>query len=152
VPILMTIVLLVHWIKPPPTYNFRMTDWEEFTEELEIRLADMPAPVPLTSKALFQVAIEDLTGMIQDTICTTIPTSKPSPHAKRWWNKELSNLKKKKNRLSSSSYKNHTMSKHPAHEQHRKIGNEYGEAIMLLRMLVQRPLRVPRALRSGAGS
>jgi hypothetical protein len=107
-----------------------MMDWEEFNEELEARLAEIPAPTPLASKILFHAAVEALTGTIQDMIHTTVPITKPSPHAKRWWNKELLNLKKKKNRLSSSSYKNRAISKHPAHEEHRKICNEYGEAII----------------------
>jgi hypothetical protein len=129
-PILTTIELAAWQSELPTMYNYRMMDWEEFNKELEARLADIPAPVLLTSKVQFHMAIEALTGMIQDTTHTMVLVSKPSPHAKQWWNKELLNIKKKKNRLSSSSYKNRAISKHLAHKEHRKICNEYREAII----------------------
>jgi hypothetical protein len=78
-----------------------MVDWEEFNKELEARLVDIPPPEILATEPQFQAAVHDITKTLRDVIHTTVTLTKPSPHSKRWWNKDLSNLKKKKNKLSS---------------------------------------------------
>ena len=37
--------------------------------------------------------------------CWLVPMSKPSPYVKHWWMKELTELKKEKNRLSNCAYR-----------------------------------------------
>jgi hypothetical protein len=86
-------------------------------------------PETIKTKVQFLAAVNGLTGVIQDAICTTVPTSKPSLHFKQWWNKELSTLKKRKNKLSSISYKNCAIQDHHSHEEHRQIWNKYGNKI-----------------------
>jgi hypothetical protein len=51
--------------------------------QLEARLEDIPEPVILMAKPQFHAMVKALTGMLQDIIQTTVPMSKPSPHAKR---------------------------------------------------------------------
>ena len=75
------------------------------------------------------IAVASLTGAIQDTIHKIVPTLRLSPHAKRWWNKELSALKRKKNQLSNASYKYRAVLDHPIHGEHRKVRNLYGNEI-----------------------
>lgn len=72
-----------------PTHNFRMVDWEDFNEKLEIRLDKLPKPGPIPSNEIFQKRVEDLTKAIQQTIQEAVPMTRPSPHMKRWWSKEL---------------------------------------------------------------
>jgi hypothetical protein len=130
VPILTILELPAPRINSSPTYNFWMTDWDDFREELGIRIADIPAPTIISNNAQFQAAVQDLTWVLQDVICMSVPMSKPSPHAKHWWKKELLNLKKKKKKLSSVSYKNCTIQDHLSHAEHRQVRNKYGEAII----------------------
>src|ERR1700690_2653779 len=114
----------------PPSHNFRMTDWKAFNEELAACLVDIPLPTALTTEIDFQDVVNNLTSTLQDVIRTTVPMTKPCPHSKRWWNKDLSDLKKAKNKLSSTSYKFRAVPDHPSHEQHRAVRNQYGDAIL----------------------
>ena len=72
VPILTMLEFPVEHITAPPTYNFRLTDWGEFRAELTTRLLDIAAPGPITTEAAFHDAVSELTGVVQDTICTTV--------------------------------------------------------------------------------
>ena len=72
-----------------------------------------------------------LTVAIQEAIHKKVPMSQPSLHAKWWWNKELSALKRKKNQLSDASYKFRTVPDHPIHKEHRKVRNQYGNEIRM---------------------
>ena len=76
-------------------------------------------------------SVAGLTAAIQDTIHKKVPMLRLSPHTKRWWNKELSALKKKKNQLSNASYTFRAVPDHPIHEEHRKIRNQYGNEIQV---------------------
>jgi hypothetical protein len=131
VPILTTVELPARHTVIPPTYNFRMEDLEEFNKELEARLVDIPPPATLATEPQFQAAVHHITEMLRDIIHTTVTLAKPSPHSKHWWNKDLSNLKKKKNKLSSLLYKYRAIRDHPIHKEHRQIRNKYLEAILL---------------------
>ena len=102
-----------------------MMDWKEFREELELQLSELPAPRQLTSEATLLGTIDGLMRAIQDTVQAKVPVSRQSPHSKRWWNKELSMLKRKKNQLSNASYKYRAVPDHPIHEEHRVIRNQY---------------------------
>ena len=42
-------------------------------------------------------AIDMLVNALLETINEVVPLSKPSPYAKHWWTKELTNLKREKN-------------------------------------------------------
>lgn len=117
VPILTTLELPVRCITTPPVYNFWMTDWKDVNEELGARLVNTPLPVILMFKAQFQVAVQSLTETIQDVICITVLLSKASPHSKCWWNKTLLSPKKKKNKLSTLSYKSCATRDHHLHEE-----------------------------------
>ena len=58
-----------------------------------------------------------------------MPLSKPVPHSQRWWNEELTALKKRLNKLNNESYKYRAIADHPTHNAHQDICNKYGEAI-----------------------
>src|SRR3981189_178279 len=130
VPILTIIDLPLERKPSPASPNFRMTDWKDFKEELAIRLTDIPLPTSLTTEDKFQAAVNNLTSTLQDVIRTTVPVSRPCPHSKRWWSKELLDLKKRKNKLSGISYKYRAVLDHPSHEQHKAVRNQYGDAIV----------------------
>ena len=92
-------------------------------------MTEIPEPVVLSTDADFQVAVCNLTEVLQDTIRTTVPHSQPSLHSKCWWSNELTPLKRRKNKLSNASYKYHALPDHPVHEEHRAIRRSYSEAI-----------------------
>jgi hypothetical protein len=135
VPILTVIDLSLECKVSPLSPNFRMSDWKVFNEELEARLVDILLPAILKTEAEFQDTVTNLTSMLQDVIHTTVPVSKPCLHSKRWWSKELSNLKKAKNKLSSYSHKYRAVSDHPSHEQHKAVRKQYGDTIVKAKQL-----------------
>ena len=83
----------------------------------------------LIDEAQFQRAVNDLTQAIQMTIEAVVPLSQPSPHSRRWWNKELSQLKKQVNWLASQSYKFRAIVNHSSHSEFRMAQGKYGDAI-----------------------
>jgi len=114
---------------PAQSYNFRMTDWSTFKQELEARLVDIPLPAPITSEDQFRSAVNDLTGVLQDVIRTTVPANKPCPHSRRWWSVELSELRKRKNKLSDEAYKFRAQPDHWSHADLTQVRTEYGAEI-----------------------
>ena len=86
------------------------------------RLGDIGEPSHLNTNSQVQDAIKELTGMIQDTIRTTVLLLGLISHTKRWWSDELTNLKKQKNK-SSESYKYSSAPSHLVHEQHSIVRN-----------------------------
>ena len=93
------------------------------------QLAAMPDPGTLLNEVQFQRAADDLTAALQAAIELAVPMSKPSPHSCRWWNEDLSWLKKDMNRLGGASYKYRAIADHLSHSQYKEIWNKYGLAI-----------------------
>jgi len=114
---------------PKQSHNFRMADWNKFREELTTKITGIPEPHPITTDEELQQVATNLTKAIQESIQATIKLNSPCPHSKRWWNKDLDDLRKKVNKLSRQSYRNRALPNHESHEAHRKASNEYRDAI-----------------------
>ena len=95
-------------IPSDPSYNFRTADWDDFKE-----------------------AGNNLTQALLQTIEETITRCKPCLDAKRWWNRELSALRKEQNILRSKLYKNRAITKHPSHRELRRKSRKYEKAILI---------------------
>ena len=102
--ILTTLELPLSRVAAPEMSNFRMIDWVAFHEALVAQLVDIPSQAPLGSGDVFQTAVAGLTGALQATIQAAVPLTRPCLHSKHWWSRGLSDLKRKKNKLSSLSY------------------------------------------------
>ena len=94
----------------------------------------IPEPAVLQDDAQFQHVVTSLTTAIQATTNAVVLLSKPVPHSRRWWNKELSALKKHLNKLNNESYRYRALADHPVHDAHRNTRNEYSEAIKRAKM------------------
>ncbi|KAG2117620.1 hypothetical protein DEU56DRAFT_717608, partial [Suillus clintonianus] len=103
--------------------NYRDVDWDEFRGALTRNLADIPPPIIITSEEQFQLAAANLNSAIKRTMEEKVPKTKPSPHAKRWWTKELTQMLKQKNESSGQSYKYRALPEHHIHEEHRQYHN-----------------------------
>jgi ribonuclease HI len=131
VPILTTIEIPVKKAPTTSSYNYRLTDWDKFREELSSRLLDLERRDTIANAQEVHEAVKELTETLQDVIRTTVPQPKPTPHSKRWWSNRLTILKKKKNKLSNISYRYRALPDHISHEEHRKARNEYGKEILI---------------------
>ena len=57
-------------------------------------------------KDKFEGIVNLFVNTINEVLDKEVPTTQPSPFMKRWWTKELTDLKKEKKRLSNLLYKN----------------------------------------------
>ena len=116
-------------IVPEPYRAYRVVDWKAFRKNLSWQLESIPGSQMIRSDSQFQCAVAELTGAIQATIAAVVPFVKLALHSRRWWNGELSALKKQLNRLNNQSYRFRALTDHPIHVEHREACNKYSEAI-----------------------
>lgn len=117
VPIVSILDLSLAHVEQAPSPNFRLVDWAAFRANLEERLASSPLPVVsyLTSEEEFIRAVSTLTSCIQTTIASHVPLSRPSPHSKRWWTRELADLRRDMTRTARQAYKFRDLPGHVSH-------------------------------------
>lgn len=84
-----------------PSFNFREANWDKFKKNLQLKLTALPDPITINNEEQLNNAMSQLTSALQDTIQESIRKTKPRPDAKRWWNSDLNNMKKRLNRLRS---------------------------------------------------
>ena len=129
-PIQTTFLLDVPRVTPRTYRNFRKVEWNEFRTNLALRLADLPDPTnPLTTREQFDAMLAVLMNVLTATIQETVPITKPPPFAKRWYSKELNNMRREVSRLGRRSYKLRNSKEHPIHGEYRKLRNQYGNQI-----------------------
>lgn len=108
-----------------PTRNMRDADFTAINEKLRERLALRCPAIRIRHKEDVETTVNTLVDIINEVIDEEVPASKPSPFAKRWWTKELTELKKEKNRLSNLSYKHRGMPDAPVHAKHKEAVNTF---------------------------
>jgi hypothetical protein len=127
-PILTVLDLEVPRAVVTPRRNWRDVDWKKFNKDLNTSLAPLP-PLPLASAEEFQAMARHLTQAITVTMENVVPHSKPCPHSKRWWTRDLSNLRQQVNQLSRKAYQMRGLPLHPCHEELKLLKNEYANEI-----------------------
>ena len=105
--------------------NFRNVDWEEFHKELSVQIAKLPPPAPIVNQRQMDYSCDSLTKAIQRTIGTQVPTTSLSPKSKRWWTKELTQLRREANKLGRQSYDRRRDLEHAIHEKHSAAAKNY---------------------------
>ena len=98
----------------------RKANFADLNEKLRTHLEMRSPAARINRREDIDGAAESLVSIIKETIEEEIPLSKPSPYAKRWWTKELTELKKEKNRISNLSYKQHGLPDAPIHAMHKE--------------------------------
>ena len=109
--------------------DFRNMNIETFNTALQTKLTNNSPAHMITSMEAFHTKVDQVTAIIQETIQEQIPIRKPCPFSKRWWNPDLTALKKKKNRLSNKAYRLRDIINHPIIEEHKKATREFAEAV-----------------------
>jgi len=112
--------------------NYRAVNWKEFEEHLNKALAQLPPPGPLVTEEDFQRTARSIDLALRDTVEEHVPKSKPCPHTRRWWTKELTDLRKRSNQLSRISHKFRALPDHTCHraskDAHNKLASEIFKA------------------------
>ena len=129
-PIVTNIELPQSRIPPDPTFNFRTADWDDFRRALSAKLDLLPRPAQIRDVQHLEETGNNLTRIIQETIKEKVTENKPRPDAKRWWNSDLSKMRKELNRLRKESFQNRAIANHPSHRELRKKSRIYGRSII----------------------
>jgi ribonuclease HI len=128
-PIISILELPVARSSAPPLRNFREADFVKLNEALDTRLKrDSPA-IHISTKEEFHDKVNLLMDIIQQTVAEHVPETKPCPYTKRWWTKELSDLKNAKNRLSNKAHKFRDIIDHPDKIKHKEAVNAFAETL-----------------------
>jgi len=130
-PIISVIDLTYIPSKQVERFNFKNVDWDNYNATLERHLMELTAMLanPLDTMEKTERATNLLFEAISDTTREVVPPIKITPHTKRWWNNELTLLRRAKNRASADHYKWHGLPEHPCHANYRTLSREFTRAI-----------------------
>ena len=109
--------------------NFREADWESFRNELSAQLAKFPPPTLIKNQSQMDSSCENLTKALQRTIDLKIPVSTPTPKSKRWWTKELTQLRHRTNKMGRQSYQLCHNTSHVIHGLHTVAVKNYRKVL-----------------------
>lgn len=128
-PIVTEIDLSIPRTSTHPTRNMHTANFDIINDKLRERLTTRCTAAQITTKEDLETTVNKLVDILNEVIDEEVPVTKPSPYAKRWWTKELTDLKKEKNRLSRISYRYRATPNHPVHKQHREAANNLSNRI-----------------------
>jgi hypothetical protein len=128
-PILMVLRLEVAITEAKAIPNFFSVNWEDFRYELRKQLDKAQVPAHISNQMQLDEHCEELTEALQEAIRVVVPAEKPMSKSKRWWTKELSQLRTHTNKLGRAAYKLRGDPEHRAHEEHKVAKSKYQNAI-----------------------
>jgi hypothetical protein len=109
--------------------NFREVDWGNFKESLDKHLQRRTIRTPIRNQRQLDDHCERLTLAIKSTIGDTVPITKICDKSKRWWTKELSQMRKHANKLGRIAYGSKDNATHAVHEEHKKAVKLYEKTL-----------------------
>ena len=124
-PILTELNLRANVVAEGEIPNFRNVDWEDFRKELSAQLNKFPPPTPIDNQRQLDFGCDSLTKAIQRTIAIQVPVTNLSPKSKRWWTKELTQLRRDANKLGRQSYDRRHDPEHVIHGKHSAAAKNY---------------------------
>ena len=128
-PILMELNLDIGTNEAEPHLNFRDIDWDDFAKELGKRLSALEPVTQIITQRHLDHCCNDLTKAIQGTIEEMVPSTDPTPKSKRWWTKELTQLRSHANKLGRLSYARRDMPEHMIYTVHKEAAKRYDKVL-----------------------
>ena len=92
-PIIIEMDLAIASTRKTAVWNFKDVSWNNFQSKLAGKLAQGGIPNFIKTQGELNTICSKLTSTIQETITEIVPLAQVSPHAKRWWTKELTELR-----------------------------------------------------------
>ena len=127
--IVITLDMPVTRNKNTPALNYRATDWGEFRTVLTRELAHMPKTNYISTKEELDKALNNLETAILNTAKEVVPRRKPSPYAKQWWTKELSQLRQETRKKVRQANKLEGWPLHSVHVEARNAKTRYTDMV-----------------------
>jgi len=112
-----------------PTLNYREVDWKKFNNKLKAELSQIGPSRLLATREEFQEAARGLEGALRNTVAEEVPKTRPHPHNKRWWTKDLTKLRNDLKVLSKASHSFRAVPDHPSHRMRKEKVAKYDKAI-----------------------
>ena len=119
-------------VSAPGSLDFRNGDWADINSKLKARLEERSPAAQLRSKEEFLAKVDSVISIIKEVLGEELTEPKPSPFSRRWWTKELMNLKRAQNRLSSKSYKLREVCDHSVHQEYKVAVNKFKETMVAI--------------------
>lgn len=128
-PVLTALNLEIPIAQPANIRNYREVDWGEFRESLTNHLDKLDNAKQITNQEQLNVSCDALTRAIQAAIEDSIPITKICSKSKRWWTKELTQMRRRMNKLGRETYKLRNLPAHPVHEEHAEAIKTYDRTL-----------------------
>ena len=128
-PISIVLDLLVCRAEATPLFNMVDTDFAAINKNLAESIADQCPPMEISTQAELNMAVDALVNAIQEMLTQHVPCNKPCPYMKRWWSRELSDLKAEKNKSSNRAYRLQGIPDHPVHTKHKEAAHRLSNCI-----------------------
>ena len=113
----------------PPKLNWHQVDWSKFQKQLLHQLTNLPPPTEILTIEEFDMRLTGLNTVINTTVAAIMPVSSPSPYAKRWWTKQLSQAQVSMRQAARSAKKASSDAQHPNHREYCIKHNMYTNLI-----------------------
>jgi hypothetical protein len=109
--------------------NFRNVDWENFRKTLEESLSEYGLPRTIKDQGELDQECSRLTTALQTTIQKEVPTAEIGPKSKRWWTKELTQLRREASKLGRKASQHKDEPNNPIHAESIKVKKAYEKSI-----------------------
>ncbi|KAJ3742816.1 hypothetical protein DFH05DRAFT_1373416, partial [Lentinula detonsa] len=86
-------------------WNWAQTDWKRFKERTKEEIDKRPPARELNTIDEFNDTLKTLDDMFTSLIDELVPKAKPSPYQRRWWNIQLTEMKKRAGNLANKSHR-----------------------------------------------
>ncbi|KAJ3794384.1 hypothetical protein GGU11DRAFT_652495, partial [Lentinula aff. detonsa] len=85
-------------------WNWAQTDWTKFKERTREELERIAPPKELNDEDEFNEALTTFDDMFTRLRDELVPKAKPSPYQRRWWTKQLTEMRKRTSNLANKSH------------------------------------------------
>ena len=128
-PIVTNLDLIIARAPAKQISNFKNVDWATFRVTLEEQLQEFGLPRAIRNQGELDIECERLTKALQNTIQREVPVSDLGPMSRRWWTKELMDLRREASKIGrkASKYKNDPTN--PLHVESAKAKKTYEKTI-----------------------
>jgi len=129
-PVLTTLDMSIPVSSENPPWNYRSVDWDKFNSTLKDTLTRVAGPPRILETAEeFQQAARKLDSVLRQTVESTVPKTKPHPHTKRWWTKDLTKMSNELKGLRKQAYVLRALPDHETHTRLREKENAMSKEI-----------------------
>ncbi|PPQ88249.1 hypothetical protein CVT24_006574, partial [Panaeolus cyanescens] len=111
--------------------NYRMVEWDRINARMEEKAREWKWGEQIEREEDLEEAAEWLTMNIKTILEEEVKPTKPLPDEKRWWTKELEELKKEKNRLASKAFKMRAMEGHEVHVRAKMAARRFAREVLV---------------------